>query len=208
MFVLALDCSTGRGSVALVNTTEPAPLHQAEFPAGRGQGGLLFAALQTALRALPAGEALGGIVIGLGPGSYSGVRQSIAVAVGLSAATGAALCGVPSPVALEIDAPAFHAVGDARRGTYYHTVVENGEPLAPGPILLPDRAALDARLAEHPGWPVFAVETAPSLLPSGALPALPVAARLLHLPAGVRTLPPLEPIYLRPVTITLSKTKE
>lgn len=205
MFTLALDCSTARGSVALMEADTL--LHQAEFPAGRGEGGKLFAALETALRALPPGGRLGEIVVGLGPGSYSGVRQGIAAAVGLSLGTGAALSGVPSPVALETDAPSYHAVGDARRGTFYHTAVNGGQPLPPGPVLLPDRAALDARLAEHPDWPVFAVETAADLLPPGTTPALPLAARLLRLPLAGRTLPPLEPIYLRAVTVTLPKPR-
>lgn len=210
MFTLALDCSTARGSVALME--EPAgaplpapPLFQTEFPAGRGQGGGLFTALTAALRVLPAGESLGGIVVGLGPGSYSGVRQAIAAAVGLSVSTGAALAGVPSPAGLETDFAAFQAVGDARRGTFYHTAVADGQPLPPGPVLLPDQAALDAQLARHAGWPVLAVETAADLMPPGSILALPLAARLLRVPPAARVPPPLEPIYLRAVAITLPK---
>ena len=210
MFSLALDCSTARGSVALLET-HPSSLfksiYSSEFPAGRGEGGKLFTALQAALRALPHGASLSEIVVGLGPGSYSGVRQAIAAATGLSLGTGAILSGVISPLALETNATAYHAIGDARRGTFYHTVVEHGLPLADGPTLLPDRAALDACLALHPSWPVLAVESAVDLLPPEAHPALPLAVNLLRSPPAVRRLPPLEPIYLRAVTVTLPRAK-
>ncbi len=214
MLTLALDCSTARGSVALATAnddfppTHP-PLWTAQFTAGRGHGGELFTALRTALdHARRTDAPLVQILVGLGPGSYSGVRQAIAAAVGLSVSTGAALHGVPSPAALETDAPSYHAVGDARRGAYYYTAVENHRPLDPGPVLLPDRAALDARLALRPSWPILAVETAADLLPATALPALPHAAGLLVLPPAARTPAPLEPIYLRPVAFTLPKPKE
>ena len=210
MFCLALDCSTARGSVALVEThfsSISGSIYASEFPAGRGKGGKLFTALQAALRALPPGASLSEIVVGLGPGSYSGVRQAIAAATGLSLGTGATLWGVPSPLALETDATAYHAIGDARRGTFYHTAVEHGLPLAGGPTLLPDRAALDACLALHPSWPVLAVESAVDRLPPEACPALPLAVNLLRSPSAARSLPPLEPIYLRAVTVTLAKAK-
>ncbi len=209
MLTLALDCSTARGSVALVQGQEPADaraIWEARFTAGRGHGGELFVTLENALaRVHEAGEPLAQILVGLGPGSYSGVRQAIAAAVGLSVATGTVLHGIASSAALETEAPSYHAVGDARRGAFYYTAIENGLPLAPGPVLLADRTALDACLAQRPAWPVLAVETAADLLPSGARPALPLAARLARVPAAARVAPPLEPIYLRPVAFTLPK---
>lgn len=209
MLTLALDCSTARGSVALTTGTYGVDFRvrrEATFTAGRGHGGDFFHVLERALAQVrESGESLAQIVVGLGPGSYSGVRQAIAAAVGLSVATGAALHGIPSPVALETDAPSFHAVGDGRRGAFYYTAVENGLPLRHGPVLLVDRAALDAQIAQNPAWPVLAVETAADLLPPGALPTWPLARRLMGLPPSVRMAPPLEPIYLRPVAFTLPK---
>jgi tRNA threonylcarbamoyladenosine biosynthesis protein TsaB len=219
MHTLALDCSTERGSLALLTVDDGRGVDakvrwRAEFIAGRGQGGKLFAALETALRELQAlrasgasgesrGEPLGSIVVGLGPGSYSGVRQAIAAAVGLSLATGAELVGVPSPVALEAaGALAYHAVGDARRGTFYYTAVENGV-CALGPELLPDADALCARLAAHPGWPILSDMPLPGVAPSPILPAFPLAERLLTAPPSERKLSPLEPIYLRLPAVTL-----
>ena len=206
MLLLALDCSTSRGSVALGQQREEAPhtVWHTEFPAGRGCGGQMFTVLQDALRRVSeAGGKLEGIVVGLGPGSYSGVRQAIAAGTGLAAATGASLRGAPSVLALTAEPEVFHAVGDARRGTFYYTAVQGGVCLA-GPELLADAAVLDQRLAAHPGWPVRVVE---SVLPGGLLPgakvSLPSAGRLLSIPLSACQPPPLEPIYLRPVNITL-----
>ncbi len=206
-FTLAMDCSTARGSVALVETGPGRVEWRGEFAAGRGHGGLLFTAIQQAMVALAAaGGALGEIVVGLGPGSYSGVRQVVAAAVGLGAATGAGLSGVPSVAAL--DPEEGHVVGDARRGTFYYTAIEGGMCIA-GPELLPDAGALHERLAARPGsWPVLAMECALDSLPPGAVEAWPRAERLLRTPAAARTLPPLEPIYLRGVSVTMPKERQ
>ena len=207
MFLLALDCSTSRGSMALGHRVmqEPPVDHDLrEFPTGRGCGGEMFLVLQEALAFIRNfGEPLAEIIVGLGPGSYSGVRQSIAAATGLAAATGATLYGVPSVLGLASGRRTFHAVGDARRGTFYYTAVQNDLCLA-GPELLADATELARRLAAHPDWPVCAVESA---LPGGVLPeakvALPSADVFLFLAPSTRLSPPLEPIYLRPVNVTL-----
>ena len=207
MFILALDCSTSRGSVALSGQPPEAVVWRADFAAGRGCGGQMFTVLQEALREVrEAGGRLEGIVVGLGPGSYSGVRQAIAAATGLAAATGAWLRGAPSVLALAPGPDPFHAVGDARRGTFYYTAVEDGV-CRDGPELLADAAELSARLAARPAWPVYVMEAAlPGGLLSDAEVRLPSADLLLSsVPPSARQPPPLEPIYLRPVNITLPK---
>lgn len=209
MFVLALECSTSHGSVVLARregSGRPAVLWRGGFPAGRGHGGQLFTTLANALAELrKTGAPLGEIIVGLGPGSYSGVRQAIAAAVGLAAASGARLAGLPSTGALALSALPCHVVGDARRGTFYYTaVVEEGRCHA-GPDLLPDLAALQSRLEARPAWPVVAVETVPPGLPPGTPVLFPHADGLLIAPATDRRPSPLEPIYLRAVTVTLPR---
>ena len=136
MFVLALECSTAHGSIALTGGW------RTEFTTGRGEGGRLFTALAAAMDVVrAAGEPLSQIVVGLGPGSYSGVRQAIAAATGLAAATGAPVVGVPSSAALAVDAERYQAVGDARRGTFYYTVRWTDGRCVAGPELLEDQAA-------------------------------------------------------------------
>ena len=208
MFVLALDCSTAHGTLALARGADPACCWRTEFTTGRGQGGKLFTALAEAMQEVrAAADRLERIVVGLGPGSYSGVRQAIAAATGLAAATGAWLVGVPSAAALEADAPRYQAVGDARRGAFYYTAVEGGVCVG-GPELLETRDALQQRLAGRQGWPVFAVESVADGMEADAPVALPSAGRLLAVPISAWIVPPLEPIYLRPVAFTLPKAEK
>ena len=202
MFVLALDCSTARGSLALARDRECC--WRTKFVTGRGQGGKLFTALADAMRVVQAADdRLGQIIVGLGPGSYSGVRQAIAAATGLAAATGARLVGAVSAAGLDVAETRYQAVGDARRGTFYYTAVENGVCVA-GPELLEAHAALQTRLTERVGWPVFAVESLSDGLRAEV--AWPSTGQLLALPVSAHVPLPLEPIYLRPVAFTLPKS--
>lgn len=207
--ILAVDTSSPHGCLALAGTDGSSqPTLRREFPTGRAQGGALFAALREVLAAVSGGSGptrLTAVVVGLGPGSYSGVRQAVAAAHGLALAHGAALRGRPSPEALATDAPAWHAVGDARRGLFYHAAVRAGRCERPPELL--DRDGVLARLAAAPDRPLLAAEPSPALdVFPGVRIVPPDAARLL---AGWRTLPdaPLEPIYLRPPNITTPKPR-
>lgn len=64
------------------------------------------------------------VVVGLGPGSYTGLRVTAATALGLALGSGAALIGVPSFAALALGALAPGEVADiavdARGGHIYH----------------------------------------------------------------------------------------
>ena len=70
--------------------------------------------------------------VGLGPGSYAGVRSSLAFANGMSMPSGATITGVPSAAAAALSNPAFFSkpgarlavAGDARRGTAWVFVYE------------------------------------------------------------------------------------
>ena len=117
-------------------------------------------------------------------------------------ATGARLVGLPSAAALAVNAHRYQAVGVARRGTFYYTAVEDGRCVI-GPELLEDHAGLQARLTVRADWPVFAVESLPEGMTVDVPVALPSAKWLLKMPAAAHVLPPLEPIYLRPVAFTL-----
>ncbi len=77
MLILALDCSTARGSAALAVGSGLEDFRSAgarNFPPDAATAGELFTTLERGLAEMRRdGEQLGEIVVGLGPGSYSGV---------------------------------------------------------------------------------------------------------------------------------------
>ena len=123
MIMLALEFSSDRRSVALA----------------RGGTVLAEAAQQTASRATDAlglmekvlvdakisREEIAVVAVGLGPGSYTGIRAAIAVAQGWQLARGVKLLGVSSVEALMTQAQAEKIVGcvqvavSAQRGEFY-----------------------------------------------------------------------------------------
>src|SRR5947199_2391612 len=79
---------------------------------------------------------LGGIAVGIGPGSFTGVRIGLATARGLALALGVPVAGVSTLDALAAGAPSAVPVVDARRGEVF---VLQREPrvLAPEKLELP-----------------------------------------------------------------------
>lgn len=197
MIFLAIECSTLHGSVAL--TDGQALLLEEHFPADRRCGSELFAVLERALAVTKPER----IVIGLGPGSYSGVRIAIASAIGLSAGTGARLLGIPSIVALEEPPLHYLTAGDARRNSFHFAEVKKGRCLE-GPLLLSPEE-LESRIQVNQ-LPVVG-SSAIGFLPQLQL-RQPEARRLAQLAAaGISIVAEerLEPIYLREPHITVAK---
>jgi len=95
MKLLAFDLSTRRGTIALAN--EEGILSATDWPNDRRTSAPFFAALEEIIRKHGAPET---IVVGLGPGSYTGTRIAISAAIGLAATTGAALAGISSLCAI------------------------------------------------------------------------------------------------------------
>ena len=199
MITLALDTSTNRGSVTVLDGDRI--LLDEIFTADRSHTSALFPILEKARSLAPRVDV---IAVGLGPGSYAGVRIAIAAALGMSMSNGAQLAGIASVAALESAAPRYIAIGDARRETFYFTRVENGVCLE-GPLLLP-ADALRSRLAEFADGPVLATE--PLALFPQAKVALPLSLTLARLAAegrGIIARENLEPLYLREPHITLPR---
>lgn len=118
---LVIECSTPRATVALVDGEV---VTQREFTSERNHNAMLFEPLQ---------ELLGGrkdierVLVGSGPGSYSGTRVGIAAAQGVGLALTCPVIAVPSILAVPAadDGEACIAVGDARRGSYWTAAIEH-----------------------------------------------------------------------------------
>jgi tRNA threonylcarbamoyl adenosine modification protein YeaZ len=201
MIVLAIDTSTPRGSLALVDATAAAILGEEAFASARSHNALIFAPLGRLLQAARAHDGVDRVVVGTGPGSYTGIRIGIAAAHGVAAAMGVPWTGWNSLAALD-DSPRFHVLGDARRGGFFHAVVEHGRILG-----TPEIHPLDMldRCIESLDAPVFTTDPKP--LHPAMLARSPSAARLAVLAAGEPLQPgPIEPLYLRAPYITTPKT--
>jgi tRNA threonylcarbamoyladenosine biosynthesis protein TsaB len=138
------------------------------------------------------------IVVGLGPGSYAGVRIAIATAIGLKAAWGARLLGLPSICALEREE--YVALGDARRNSFFFAHVVQGH-CAEGPTLA-TAEALREKLREWQHLPAVAPEPLPQF--ENIRVEHPSALRLAELALAVEggDEETLAPIYLREPYIT------
>jgi tRNA threonylcarbamoyladenosine biosynthesis protein TsaB len=200
--VLVIETSTPRGSIALVSR-EAEVLFSDSFESRRSHNALLFEPL---LRALDCGHAFGAILVGIGPGSYTGVRIGISAALGVSLARDVPVAGVCSLCALGA-APAsgnYRVVGDARRGGFYFAEIRQWR-VSSGPSVC-SGAELES-LVHGDALPVLTCDTSP----------LPVEARVTHPDAALLALAArhqspdfsstVEPIYLRAPYITMPKPK-
>ena len=138
------------------------------------------------------------IAIGLGPGSYTGIRAAIAVAQGWQLATGVKLLGVSSADSLAAQAQAAKMFGrvnvviDAQRGEFYLATwdISGTQREIVSPLQIVSAAEVAARRAEDEICTGPAVE--PALYPSASTVARLAAERTDFLPGEK-----LEPVYLR-----------
>jgi tRNA threonylcarbamoyladenosine biosynthesis protein TsaB len=133
------------------------------------------------------------IVVGVGPGSFSGIRVGIASAQGIAAALGCPIVPVRSTHALawqHRDEPDLGIFADARRGKFFHTAYANGRLVTPTRLITPDELEILAkqhRLA-------IGIEPMPHLSRVEFPAAENLGRAFLHLPAEPTLA--LEPIYL------------
>lgn len=121
---LVIETSTPAASLAVVDAS--GELIQREFTSDRSHNALLFPPLQELVAGHPAGS-IRLVLVGSGPGSYSGTRVGISAAQGVAIAHGAPTVAFPSILALpqaENGAP-YLVIGDARRGSFWTSEIEN-----------------------------------------------------------------------------------
>jgi len=199
MKLLAFDLSTRRGTIALAN--EKGILGARDWPNDRRSSAPFFEALDEIICEDGTPET---IVVGLGPGSYTGTRIAISAAIGLEATTGAALAGISSLCAIS-DENDFCVIGDAKRASFFFAKISGGL-LTSDPELLSENE-MNKRISSIRTIPIYTSDELPQF--TSVKRRFP-SAKLLCLRA--RTFPqtlaraPLLPIYLREPHITTPRS--
>jgi len=199
MKVLAFELSTGCGSLAWASAETQL---KKEWPNDRKNSASFFENLKLVSESYGLPET---IIVGLGPGSYAGVRIAISAALGLSAAARARLIGFPSVCAIECDDEEYCVIGDARRQSFFFTHVRHNDPVE-GPALFTENELRDKLEGLEKKMPIFSAENLPQFQSVIVrYPSAVVLARLAQASDRGFALPPLEPLYLREPHITVPK---
>ncbi len=175
--VLALDTSTAEAVVAL-GDARGTPIAEERWWAGHLHGERLLGSIERVLDAAGTTlDRLGAIVVGLGPGSFTGLRVGLAAAKGLAFGLGIPVVGVATPLALgAADAGQADEGGAGQLIVILLPAGPNGRYRA----LVERDAGHAVRLA---GPPAFEPAEADAAIPPGArtlaldLPGAPAAAR-------------------------------
>ena len=201
MKLLAFDLSTRRGTIALANDKEI--LGATDWPNDRRSSAPFFEALNEVIRKHGAPET---IVVGLGPGSYTGTRIAISAAIGLKATTGAALAGISSLCAIS-DENDFYVIGDAKRASFFFAKIRGGL-LVNEPELVSENE-MNERISSITTIPIYTSDQLPQFtsvklrFPSAKLLCLRAQTSPQNLARA-----PLAPIYLREPHITTPRTTQ
>jgi len=199
MKILALELSSARGSIAWLGQDQCF----CDWPNDRKNSGPFFENLANVQKQFGAPET---IIVGLGPGSYAGVRIAISAAIGLQAASNARLVGFPSICAIECEAMEYCVIGDARRQSFFFARVRANDSVE-GPNLFSE-GELQSKIDKlENNMLIFASEKLPQFERAIVrYPSAEILTRLAQDSNRTFSLPPLEPIYLREPHITLPKT--
>jgi tRNA threonylcarbamoyladenosine biosynthesis protein TsaB len=201
MTILALEFSSLQRSVAVASGGNV--LAEAVETGGRNTAA--FGMIEKILAESKIGrEEVEVIAVGLGPGSYTGIRAAIAIAQGWQLARGTQLLGVGSVEAIAVQARAekvsgrVNVVVDAQRGEFYLAVYEISadgfQEIEPLKIL--QRAEIQSRAD---AGEILAGPEVAKWFPNGRI-IFPRAAILAKLAAGRSDFvvgEKLEPVYLR-----------
>ena len=204
MLVLGIDTASAATCVAIAEVSDGGPsvcFEQSEVAANR-HGELLAPLISRALATISAGPSdLGGIVVGVGPGPYTGLRVGLVTAASMGYSLGVEAVGVCSldAVAFASERPwerEFAVLSDARRKEVYWARYAAGQRLTDPAVSRPQD------LADLPN----VVVGAGAMLHRDQLPAnvevdetspYPSAAALVRLGLEPGWQLPPRPLYLR-----------
>jgi tRNA threonylcarbamoyladenosine biosynthesis protein TsaB len=200
MKILALELSSARGSLALLNDGDVA--FEQEWQNDRKNSGPFFEYLAEVSKKFGKPDI---IIVGLGPGSYAGTRIAISAAIGLQTASQTRLMGFPSICAIDCDVDEYCVIGDARRQTFFFARVRENN-LAEGPTLMPQAELRENLDKVDRQMSIFATEKLAQFARAEIrYPSAKLLASLASDSNRSFTQPPLEPIYLREPHITFPK---
>ena len=193
--ILALDTSTAACTAALLERDGTIVAARDEV-IGRGHAERLLPLIEEMLD----GHVPSRILVGVGPGSFTGLRVGIAAAHGLAIGWSVPLAGMNSLALLAAASPAGEGKVTAAvaggHGELFVQTFDRRKLIATGPILNLTPAAAAARATS----PLVVGSGAEALVAARrdgeALPLLPTASRALALPELLRTLD-CKPIYAR-----------
>jgi tRNA threonylcarbamoyladenosine biosynthesis protein TsaB len=189
--ILAIDTSTAACTAALFDDAGRC-IAQADEMIGRGHAERLVPMIQEML----VGRAASQILVGVGPGSFTGIRVGIAAAHGLAIGWNAEISGMSSLALIAAGVGTPHVAVAVRGGHGELFVQEFGGLDSPSPLLnLPPTAAAAAITAD-----LLIGNGAADLVEARgrgkARDGWPSAANALALPAALRNLAP-KPLYAR-----------
>ena len=187
---LIIETSTRQASLAFFAGSEL--LAEEIFPGGRGPVSPLFSTLQRMLEDAPP---LDEIIVGVGPGSYSGIRIGISAAIGLQLAWKIPARGIHS--AMGYEGSDFQVILDAR-GSWVVSTIRDGK-LTSAPTHHTREQWLEKK---DDDLPIFTPDNVLDLTPTFPRAAV-IGKRLLDskISANLR----LQPLYLKPPHITMAK---
>ena len=120
MKTLAMEISSPAGSIAVAD--EGRIVAERRFACERGRGAEVFAALADTRESWRDAAV---VALGIGPGSYNGLRAACAIANSLQMAGGFEVRVSPSPCLLPTEEAHFFVCGDARGGRAYCAEVQS-----------------------------------------------------------------------------------
>jgi len=167
MRILAIDTSCGAASVAVYDGATRETLARESLPMSQGHAEALAPTVDRLMREVDGGfPSIGRVAVGIGPGSFTGIRIGLAMARAIALTLEVPVVGISTLVAfvgplLEHPQPGVIASAvDARHGHVYFQLFESkGRP-----ILAPRLASLRDAVRQIGGGPARIVGNAAALL--------------------------------------------
>lgn len=217
MVLLAIETSVPSASVAL--WMHGSVVYEKEFTSDRNHNSMIFEPLAEALQVLD-GSKLTHVLVGTGPGSYSGTRTGIAAGQGVALTHGCPAVGIGSLAATPCSSPTSLAVGDARRGLYFISEITEAAEAREAELM--DAVAFQTRVTkfcESADTTLFTFDDPTGAwlnevqLPVEVVKTKPHARGLINVWSGLSSdrqdelvSQPLSPSYLRPPFTSKAKS--